>query len=164
MQVDVSALAPAPVTAAPAAADEGGGSSEGFVRTRSYNLSITYDKYYQVCVCALMAKWDEALTVGPVARLPRPTSATAVPSRSPSAAAPCVQPSPSLRPRTQVPLLRAHACDGGDICIYIYNVCMYICMYACMYMFVLPNPPIPSSRSKHFLFLRPNFFFTSYES
>ena len=54
MQVDVSALAPAPVTAAPAAADEGGGSSEGFVRTRSYNLSITYDKYYQVCVCALM--------------------------------------------------------------------------------------------------------------
>ena len=48
MQVDVSALAPAPVTAAPAAADEGGGSSAGFVRTRAYNLSITYDKYYQV--------------------------------------------------------------------------------------------------------------------
>ena len=47
-----------------------------------------------------------------------------------------------------------------SICMCVY-VCMYECMYACMYVltcYVLTNPPIPSSPSKHFIKLRPNFF------
>jgi hypothetical protein len=44
--------------------------------------------------------------------------------------------------------------------MYVY-VCMYvcICMCICMYVYtcyVLTKPPIPSSRCKHFVFLRPN--------
>ena len=38
---------------------------------------------------------------------------------------------------------------------------MYACMCVCIYVHtcsVLTNPPIPSSRCKHFVFLRPIFF------
>jgi hypothetical protein len=39
---------------------------------------------------------------------------------------------------------------------------IYVCMYVCLYVhtcYILIIPPIPSSRCKHFVFLRP-FFFT----
>ena len=38
--------------------EDRGSGSEGFVRTRSYNISITYDKYYQVPRCWLFG-YDE---------------------------------------------------------------------------------------------------------
>jgi hypothetical protein len=58
-----------------------------------------------------------------------------------------------------------------EVCVYVYmcvcvcvcvSVCIYICMVACMKLcmyvhtcYVLTKPPIPSSRCKCFVFLRP---------
>ena len=52
IEVDPSALAPAGGTAKT--------KDEGFVRTRSYNISITYDKYYQVPRCWLFGFDEES--------------------------------------------------------------------------------------------------------
>jgi hypothetical protein len=56
------------------------------------------------------------------------------------------------------------------VCIYVcMHVCMYVSvyvhtMYVCMYVcYVLTNPSIPSSRSKRFILLRPNFFYIARE-
>jgi hypothetical protein len=39
------------------------------------------------------------------------------------------------------------------------HACMFVCMYVCMYYirtcYVLTKPPIPSSRCKHYVILRP---------
>ena len=48
------------------------------------------------------------------------------------------------------------------------HVCMCVCVCVCIYTYVrtcyvLTNPSIPSSRSKHFIFLRPNFFYIARE-
>jgi hypothetical protein len=55
-----------------------------------------------------------------------------------------------------------------SVCIYVclyacMSVCLYVRMFVCMSVYVhtrcvLTNLPIPSPRSKHFIFLRPNFF------
>ena len=75
----------------------------------------------------------------------------------------------------KVKALRLCVLDTGGkdvhvkMCVYIY-IYIYIghwgerpsrqiiCMYVVHTYYVLTNPPIPSSRSKHFIFLRPNFF------
>jgi hypothetical protein len=60
-------------------------------------------------------------------------------------------------------------CSGGIyvciyVCMYVYlyiHMYMYMYMYMCMYLhtcYVLTNPPIPSSRCKHYMFWRPNKF------
>jgi hypothetical protein len=62
-------------------------------------------------------------------------------------------------------------CICIHVCTYIrMYVCVCVCMYVCMYIrmhlhtgYVQTNPPIPSSRCKHFVFLCPNFLYFTRE-
>ncbi len=68
-----------------------------------------------------------------------------------------------------------YVCVRVYACIYVcMNVFMHVYTYVCMYVYascvciihtcyVLIDPPIPSSRCKHFVFLRPIFFYFTRE-
>jgi hypothetical protein len=74
----------------------------------------------------------------------------------------------------QHPRATGPTCEGVRVGVCMFRVCACVCVCVCVYvrirMYVLYihitskiNPPIPSSRSKHFVKLRPNFFYIARE-